>query len=119
VKRKIQAGATFGITQICYQSEKIISYLKLLKEHNLKIEVIPGIITTYSINRYQFIEENMKVLAPKEHIRELNAHPDKKQIELKFWTKYIEELKNFVPSFHFFSFNHIGPIKDLVNHING
>jgi methylenetetrahydrofolate reductase (NADPH) len=110
---KQKAGADFAICQITYDSASVISFIKNCTAKGVNLEIIPGICPSYNKNRFEIIERNIGVPGPVELSQDNDTNYN--EMILEFWSNYIEKCLNAgIESFHFYSFNEIQPIKDLL-----
>ena len=99
LSHKINAGADFTITQMCFSIEQ----LKNLPAGSLP--VIPGIKVFSNIKTADFCEKHFGIVVPEE-LKALLRTGDEKEI-VNWYRDYIQELKKFFPGVHIFV------IKDL------
>lgn len=121
LKRKIEAGAQFVITQMFFDVEKYFNFVKLLRDEEINVKVIPGLKPILSYKSALKIPGTFYVDIPEELIEKLDSARTPKE---EFWTgvkytiKLIEKLKeNNVPGIHFFTMSNTDAIVEILKHI--
>jgi len=120
---KVSAGAHSVITQFFFDNELYYNYVKILKERNIKIPVIPGIIPIINFNKIKSFADKCGTSMPTDISHEfLNSNEtDRNNYNLckKIIKKQIMDLhNNGVSHFHLYSLNKIQLMGNILNDIH-
>jgi len=111
LKRKIEAGGEFIITQLFFDNSVFFRYREKLLKEGINNYVIPGIMPIYSIKTFNEIIKKAGNLSVPSKLKEiLNRDYSGKEEFLKYSIEYtinqcMDLLKNDVCGLHFFTFN--------------
>lgn len=125
VKKKIELGAEFGITQIFLDINEIKKMIDRFKKEKINIPIICGILPITSIEVFNNIVKKVKkVLIPKEYqkIIEKFSSPNKKNEFYKASIDYISDLTNKIleldiSGIHFFTLNKNKGVIEIIERI--
>lgn len=115
-KKKIEAGADYIVTQMCFNNKYYFDYVNKCREAGITVPIIPGLkiiankthLTTLPKNFYIDIPEDLSheiFEAKNEHVLDIGVEWAVKQVE--------ELLNNGAPAIHFYIMQYIKPIKLL------
>lgn len=68
LKSKIDAGADFIITNVCFSLDHLLEYIRLCRQHNILVPIIPGIYVPSSYGELIKMSELSKFRIPNEHL---------------------------------------------------
>jgi len=107
LKRKIDLGATKGITQFFFDNNKFYEFFNILQKKNIKIPIIPGILPIINFNKLIELAHNCNASIPK---RLKNLYKGKKEYEfnlsIDIATKQcLDLIKNGFNNLHFYTLN--------------
>ncbi|ABR30595.1 methylenetetrahydrofolate reductase [Thermosipho melanesiensis] len=121
LKRKIEAGAKFVITQMFFDEKKYIDFVERLKKENITIPIIPGIkpITSYKSAKKLpgtfFIDIPEKLL---EDLREAKTEKEEFFVGIRHTIKMIEKLREYgIPGIHIFTMSKPDPVLEILKNI--
>ena len=108
LKRKIDLGATKGITQFFFDNNKFYDFMNILQKKNIKIPVIPGILPIINFNKLTELASNCNASIPK-IIKNLYKNK-KKECEFDLSTdiatkQCLDLMKNGFNNLHFYTLN--------------
>lgn len=107
LKRKIDAGAEYIITQLFYNNEKFFEYEKLCRSHGITVPIIPGIKPLTKKSQLQAITKFFHVSIPYELSKALDDCKNDEEVAkvgVEWTTQQCKELlKNEVPGLHFYT----------------
>jgi methylenetetrahydrofolate reductase (NADPH) len=66
LKRKIDLGATKGITQFFFDNNKFYEFTNIIHKKNIKIPIIPGILPIINFEKLSGLAQNCNAFIPKE-----------------------------------------------------
>tara|TARA_Y100000590_G_scaffold107164_1_gene121927 strand:+ start:1134 stop:2018 length:885 start_codon:yes stop_codon:yes gene_type:complete len=107
LKRKIDLGASKGITQFFFDNNKFYEFINIIEKKNIKIPIIPGILPIINFNKLNKLAENCNASIPK---KITNLYKNKREYEyelsVNIATKQCEDLiKNGFKNLHFYTLN--------------
>ena len=107
LKRKIDLGATKGITQFFFDNNKFYEFVNILQKKNIKIPITPGILPIINFNKLTELAHNCNATIPK---RIRNLYKDKKEYEFNLSVdiatkQCLNLIKNGFKNLHFYTLN--------------
>jgi len=107
LKKKIELGADYIVTQMFFDNEKYFKFVDACREEGITVPIIPGLKVLKSMNQLQSIPSNFFIDLPDELVDEAVKNPNHiKEIGIKWAIKQAEGLvKKNVPSVHFYIMN--------------
>ena len=109
LKRKIDLGATKGITQFFFDNNKFYEFVNILQKKNIKIPITPGILPIINFNKLTELAHNCNASIPK---RIKNLYKDHKDKEYEFnlstdiaTKQCLDLIKNGFNDLHFYTLN--------------
>lgn len=117
LKKKVEAGAEYAVTQLFYDNNKFFSFVKKVREAGIKIPIIPGIKPLRKFSHLTMVPKTFKVDIPQELTLEALKCQTEEQIEALGVEWCIQQCKELiaygVPSIHFYSVGAINSIKQV------
>ena len=116
VKRKIDSGAHYVVTQLFYDNKKYFEYAEKCRKAGIKVPIIPGLKILTARTHLANIPRNFFVNIPEELSGEvLEAKPEHvMEIGARWTAKQVEELLNQnVPGIHFYIMQSAKPIHKM------
>ena len=107
LKRKIDLGATKGITQFFFDNNKFYEFVNILKKKNIKIPIIPGILPIINFKKLIELAKNCNASVPK---KLKNLYKAKKEYEFNLsidvaTKQCLDLIKNGFGDLHFYTLN--------------
>ena len=107
LKRKIDLGATKGITQFFFDNNKFYEFVNILQKKNIKIPITPGILPIINFNKLTELAHNCNASIPK---RIKNLYKGKKEYEFNLSVdiatkQCLDLIKNGFNNLHFYTLN--------------
>ncbi|KAH8259688.1 hypothetical protein KR026_008938 [Drosophila bipectinata] len=123
LKEKVEAGADCIFTQLCYQPEPIVRFIKACRQAGIQVPIVVGLMVHESIRTYDAIQDMSGVHMPedlREELEELRMNrggsPDSDAIS-KFFIKltvnivrHILEADIGIWGFQFYTMNSFPPV---------
>ena len=108
LKRKVNAGADFIITQMFFDNAHFYEFRDRCRFAGISVPIIPGLKPLSSAKQLEMIPDLFSLDIPQDLVRELRAHADDKsacyQIGLEWCSAQCADLlKNDVPAVHFYT----------------
>ena len=108
LKRKVNAGADFIITQMFFDNAHFYEFRDRCRFAGINVPIIPGLKPLSSAKQLEMIPDLFSLDIPQELVKELQAHADDKaacyQIGLEWCSAQCADLlNNDVPAVHFYT----------------
>ncbi len=120
-KAKVEAGASYIVTQMFYNNKAFFDYVDLCRKEGITVPIIPGLKIITSKSHIKNLPKNFYIDLPQELADEVeNARPEHViDIGVEWTRKQVEELlNNNVPALHFYTMTNSHPIKKLMEKLN-
>ncbi|XP_051163287.1 methylenetetrahydrofolate reductase isoform X2 [Leptopilina boulardi] len=120
LKAKIDAGADFIISQIFFDAQIFIKFVKDCRLLNITVPIIPGIFPITNYKSLKKISTICHVEIPQNLLSTLEIIKDNDEKVEKFGKQFTKELINevlqsgFANGFHLFTFNRLSTIADIL-----
>ena len=107
LKRKIDLGATKGITQFFFDNNKFYEFVNILQKKNIKIPITPGMLPIINFKKLTELAHNCNASIPK---RIKNLYKGKKEYEFNLSVdiatkQCLDLIKNGFNNLHFYTLN--------------
>ncbi len=76
LKAKVEAGAEYVITQLCYDTQRFFDYLRRCREAGITVPIIPGIKPLATVKHLELLPRTFGCHLPEPLRREVEAHAD-------------------------------------------
>ena len=121
LKKKVEAGAEYAVTQLFYDNSKYFKFVEKVRKEGINIPIIPGIKPFRKQSQLTVIPKTFKVDIPQELTQEaLKCDSDKATVALgvEWCIQQCKELiAHGVPSIHFYSIGAVDSIKQVAKAI--
>lgn len=115
--KKVQAGAHFFQTQAIFDTEKFKTFMKQIKQHNVKI--FAGVLLLKSGKMARFLNDNVPGVEVPEHlIAELDNAKDPLEKGIEIAAALIRELKNIAHGAHIMCIGMEEKVLDIVQAVH-
>ena len=116
-KAKVEAGASYIVTQMFYNNEAFFNYVDLCRKEGINVPIIPGLKIITAKSHIKNLPKNFYIDLPQELSDEVESAKPEHVIDIGVeWTKkQVEELLNRnVPALHFYTMTNSQPIMKLM-----
>ena len=117
LKKKMEAGAEYAVTQLFYDNRKYFDFVERARKAGVTIPIIPGIKPFKKISQISMIPKTFKVDLPEElacEAMKCKTDEEAKQVGIEWCVKQCKELvEHGVPSIHFYSIGAVDSIKEV------
>ena len=120
LKEKVDAGASYIITQMFFDNSKYFSFVKQCRDMGITVPIIPGIKPITSKNQMGTLPRLFHVEIPDDLEAEIEKADDSdvKNIGIEWCANQCKELvKANVPLLHFYTMSNPGPVKAVVSKV--
>lgn len=121
LKKKVEAGAEYAVTQLFYDNQKYFEFVEKVRQAGINIPIIPGIKPFKKASQLSMIPKTFKVDLPDDLTKAALACKDDneaKQVGVEWCINQCRELmQHGVPSIHFYSIGAIDSIREVAKAI--
>ncbi len=121
LKKKIEAGAEYAVSQMFYDNRKLFSFIKRVRKEGIRVPIVPGIKPLCKLNQITMIPQTFKIDLPKELAAEAikcKTDEEAKALGIEWCIYQCKELiAHRVPSIHFYSMGAAESIKQIAQAI--
>lgn len=121
LKKKVEAGAQYAVTQLFYDNAKYIEFVNKAKTAGIDIPIIPGIKPFKRAAQLNIIPKTFKVDLPEALTKEVlkcKTDNDVRQVGIEWCVNQCKELMQMgVPSIHFYTVAAVDSIKEVAKQI--
>lgn len=121
LKKKVDAGAEYLITQMFYDNQKYFDFVKLCRENDINIPIIPGLNPIINKNQVTVLPKIFSIDLPyelSEQLYKCKDNDEAKEVGVQWLIKQSKELLDFgVPGLHFFTMSLSGSVKKIAKEI--
>ena len=121
LKKKIEAGAEYAVTQLFYDNRKFFAFVEKARAAGITCPIIPGIKPLKKLSQLSVIPKTFKVDIPEELAREVQkctTDDQVRQVGIEWCINQCRELMaHGVPSIHFYSIGAADSIREVARQI--
>lgn len=115
-KKKIEAGADYIVTQMCFNNKHYFDYVEKCKAEGINVPIIPGLKIITNKTHLTSLPKNFYIDIPEELSNEIFEAKNEHVLDIgvEWAAKQVEELLNSgAPAIHFYIMQYVKPIKLL------
>lgn len=121
LKKKIEAGAEYAVTQLFYDNSKYFSFVERARAAGISCPIIPGIKPLKKLSQLSVIPKTFKVDIPEalaHEVQKCTTDEQVRQVGIEWCISQCRELmKHGVPSIHFYSIGAADSIREVARQI--
>lgn len=121
LKKKMEAGAEYAVTQLFYDNRKFFDFVDRARQAGITIPIIPGIKPFRKLSQLSVIPKTFKVDLPEELTHEAlkcKNDDEARQVGIEWCVKQCRELMDHgVPSLHFYTVGATDSIREVAKQI--
>ncbi len=121
LKLKVDNGAQYIVTQMFFDTQKYIDFVKMCREIGINVPIIPGIKPISSLNDINLLPQIFSIDIPSDLVVEINkctTNNQVRQLGVEWAIKQSNELLKFgVPGIHYYSLGQSDNIKKIAKAI--
>lgn len=107
LKKKINAGAEFIVTQMFFDNEKFFKFVKLCRDADINVPIIPGIKPLATYRQLNFLSKTFNIDIPEALVKEVIKCKDNtqvRQVGVEWTIQQSKELVNAdIPAVHYYT----------------
>ena len=120
LKKKIDAGADYIITQMFFDNNSFYSFKDACHQAGITVPIIPGLKPLSTARQINMLPESFSIDIPEELVKEVTAHSDSTdacyRIGLEWCLAQSEDLlKHGVPAIHYYTMGKPGNIVEILS----
>ena len=121
LKKKVEAGAEYAVTQLFYDNAKYFAFVDKARKAGINVPIIPGIKPFKKAAQLSMIPKTFKVDLPEALTQEVLKCKNDEQVQqvgIEWCIAQCKELMNHgVPSIHFYTISAVDSIKEVAKTI--
>ena len=121
LKKKIDAGAEYAVTQLFYDNRKYFSFVERARAAGITVPIIPGIKPLKKLSLLNIIPKTFKVDIPEELAHEVakcTTDAEVQRLGIEWCIQQCRELMaHGVPSIHFYTIGAVDSIREIAKQI--
>ena len=119
LKRKVDLGAGYIVTQMFFDNQKYFDFVQRCREAGITVPIVPGLKPLSTLNHCTMLPRTFHIDFPDELVQKLEkcaSNEEVKQVGIEWCVRQCQELKEHdVPSLHFYSMNAAAQIETILN----
>lgn len=118
LKRKVDQGADFIITQMVFDATIYNKFVELCSKAGINVPIIPGVMPMKSLNQIVYLESKFSVTVPDRIKNEMKKYTkeDMEKIGIINTAHLMSELKLTAKGLHIYTMNNIDLIKKTIDY---
>ena len=121
LKKKIEMGANFIVTQMFYDNQKYFEFVNLCREHDIHVPIIPGLKPITSAKQLISLPKIFHIDIPEDlsdAVMACKSQKDVKEVGIQFMIEQCKELVAFgAPVLHFYTMGNPEPTRRIAEAI--
>ena len=117
LKRKVEAGAAYVVTQMFFDNKKYFDFVLRAREAGIRVPIIPGLKPLTTLTHQSMLPKTFHIDFPEElseELRKCRSNDEVKDLGVEWGIAQARELKAAgVPSIHFYSMNAAASIEHI------
>ena len=121
LKRKVELGAGYIVTQMFFDNRKFFRFVEQCREAGIDVPIVPGLKPLGTLNHCTALPRTFRVDFPDDLAVELEkckTNEDVKAVGTEWCVRQCQELKaHGVPCLHFYTMNAAGQIEQIMSRV--
>lgn len=121
LKKKIDAGAEYAVTQLFYDNRKFFHFVERARAAGITVPIIPGIKPLKKLSQLSVIPKTFKVDIPEDlasEVAKCTTDAEVQQLGIEWCIQQCRELMaHGVPSIHFYTIGAVDSIREIAKQI--
>ncbi len=118
LKKKVEAGADYIVTQMFFDNQKYYDFVKLCRENDINIPIIPGLKPISTEKQLTLLPQRFHLNVPNELVDEVlkcKSNEDVRQVGVEWAITQTKELIEFgAPCIHFYTMGKSDNVQEIV-----
>lgn len=107
LKEKVKLGAEYAVTQLFFDNQKYIDFVKACRAEGITIPIVPGLKPISGLNDLNLLPQTFNIDVPEELVKEVKkctTNEAARQVGVEWTIEQCKGLKEFgIPSLHFYT----------------
>ncbi len=121
LRRKIDAGAEYIVTQMCFDNQRIFEFIERCRAAGITVPIVPGLKPFTTKSQLTVLPQTFHVDLPEELVKAVSACEDNravKQVGIEWATMQARELKAAgLPVIHFYTMSRTDNVAQIVKNV--
>ena len=121
LKRKVDAGASYVVTQMFFDNKKYFDFVKSCRNIGIKVPIVPGLKPIRTLNHISFLPKFFHIDYPEELSTELlkcKSNSDVEELGIEWSIQQSKELvKEGAPCIHYYTMSNSDAVKSIASQI--
>jgi methylenetetrahydrofolate reductase (NADPH) len=121
LKRKVELGAKYAVTQLFYDNGKFFSFVERARQAGIDVPIIPGIKPFTKLSQLTVLPKTFHCDMPETLTREAlkcKTDDEARQVGIEWGVQQCRELMRWgAPSIHFYTMSAVSSIKEIAKQI--
>ncbi len=121
LRRKIDAGAEYIVTQMCFDNQRIFEFIERCRAAGITVPIVPGLKPFTTKSQLTVLPQTFHVDLPEELVKAVSACEDNravKQVGIEWATMQVRELKAAgLPVIHFYTMSRTDNVAQIVKNV--
>lgn len=118
LKKKVEAGADYIVTQMFFDNEKYFDFVEICRKHNINIPIIPGLKPISTKNQLSLLPHRFHLNLPNKLVDEVlkcKNNEEVRQVGVEWAIQQTKELIDYgVPCIHFYTMGRSDNVQKIV-----
>ena len=118
LKKKVEAGADYIVTQMFFDNQKYFDFVKLCREHDINIPIIPGLKPISTTKQLTLLPHRFNLNIPNNLVDEVlkcKDNVDVRKVGVEWAKQQTKELIDFgAPCIHFYTMGKSDNVQEIV-----
>ena len=118
LKKKVEAGADYIVTQMFFDNQKYYDFVKLCRENDINIPIIPGLKPISTEKQLTLLPQRFHLNVPNELVDEIlkcKSNEDVRKVGVEWAKNQTKELIEFgAPCIHFYTMGKSDNVQKIV-----
>lgn len=119
IKRKVDAGADYVVTQMFFDNNQYFEFVKKCREAGITVPIVPGIKILQSVKQLTNLPKNFYIDLPEELVEQVQKNPERVQQIGQDWA--LSQMQGLLdggaPSLHLYVLNNVKATVDVVKRL--
>ena len=121
LKRKVDLGAGYVVTQMFFDNEKYFDFVRRCREAGINVPIVPGLKPLSTINHCTMLPRTFHIDFPDALVQKLElckSNEEVREVGIEWCVRQCRELREHdVPSLHFYSMNAAAMIETIMQQL--
>ena len=122
LKAKVDAGADYVMTQICYDADRILAFIGRCREAGIDVPVIPGVKPLSTLRQLTLLPETFAIELPEALRSEVRAHADHPEVIRRIGVEWaVDQCRRLkaagVPMIHFYTMGRAENVRQIIKEV--